>query len=73
MNREAIIIITVLTVLAPRPYYSHFSHIFLKADVVKIINLMMRLAFQNELQRKTRPMQGVIKPADDHTAFPFEY
>lgn len=54
MNREAIII-TVLTVLAPRPYYSHFSHIFVKADVVKIINLMMCLAFQNELQRKTRP------------------
>lgn len=33
---------------------------------------MMRLAFQNELQRKTRPAQGVIKPADDHSAFSFE-
>lgn len=33
---------------------------------------MMRLAFQNELQRKTRSAQGVIKPADDHSAFPFE-
>lgn len=72
MNREAIII-TVLTVLAPRPYYSHFSHIFVKADVVKIINLMMHLAFQNELQRKRRPAQGVIKPADDHSAFPFKH
>lgn len=72
MNRE-VIIIAILTVLAPRPYYSHFSHIFVKASVVKIISLMMCLAFQNELQRKTRPAQGVLKPADAHSAFPLEH
>lgn len=32
----------------------------------------MCLAFKNGLQRKSRRVQGVIKPSDDCSVFPFE-